>query len=231
MSDFSNIEILTFDCYGTLIDWESGITQAVGKVLEAHDKVMERDELLERYAVAEAEIESDRYRPYRDILTEIMKQFCRTVGIEPKPAELTILVDSLPDWPPFDDTVASLRQLSTKFKLAVISNIDDDLFEATRRTLEVDLDFVITAAQVGAYKPDLAVFSYALGRIGRPKDRFLHCAQSLYHDIAPARALGLHTVWINRREGLSGFGATLPTDANPDYEVPDLKSLTALLEM
>ena len=120
--------------------------------------------------------------------------------------------------------------MKQRYRLAVISNTDDDLFAQTARALEVPFDFVITAEQVGAYKPSTKNFTYALDKVGVAKERWLHVAQSRFHDVAPARSLGLATVWVNRRSGKPGHGATAASDATPDLEVPNLKSLADLAE-
>jgi 2-haloacid dehalogenase len=142
-------------------------------------------------------------------------------------SELECLVRTLPDWPPFSDTVEALKVLKQRFKLGVISNIDDDLFAETAKRLEVEFDWVITAQQIKTYKPSLNNFKVALQKIGVPSEKILHVAQSLYHDIAPAKTLGLAAVWVNRRKGKQGFGATPAAKADPDLEVADLKELVS----
>ena len=131
------------------------------------------------------------------------------------------------DWVPFSDTVNALKKLKAKFKLAILSNVDDDLFAISAKHLKVKFDYIITAEQIRSYKPSLNNFKFAIKKIGIPKDKILHIAQSLYHDIAPAKELGLSTIWINRRNGKEGFGATPPASAKPDMEFPDLKSLAS----
>jgi 2-haloacid dehalogenase len=123
--------------------------------------------------------------------------------------------------------VAALQTLKQRFKLGIISNIDDDLFAASNRRLGVTFDWVITAQQVRSYKPSTRNFTAAFERIGVPQDRLVHVAQSLFHDHVPAKSLGLATVWVNRRRGHPGPGATPPASARPDLEVPDLQSLAA----
>jgi 2-haloacid dehalogenase len=145
----------------------------------------------------------------------------------PTPAELACLAASLPHWQPFPDTVAALRALQRRYKLAVISNIDHDLFAATAPQLQVSFDWVITAEQVQAYKPSTQNFTYALAHIGVPPTQILHVAQSLYHDIVPAKHLGLAAVWVNRYQ--SRPGATPAIHVEPDLEVPDLRTLVAAL--
>ena len=137
--------------------------------------------------------------------------------------------NSLAHWPPFPDTVEALRKLHAVFKLAIVSNVDDDLFAGTAKLLQIPFDAVITAQQAGSYKPSHRNFELALQRIAHPKDKVLHVAQSLYHDIEPARALGIRSVWVNRRGNQAGSGATKPSNAIPDLEVPSLAALAALV--
>jgi 2-haloacid dehalogenase len=135
------------------------------------------------------------------------------------------LPDSLPAWKPWPDTVAALRELKTRFRLAILSNVDDDLFAHTRPQLEVDFDEVITAQQAQAYKPSLKLFELALSRINAPAHRVLHVGQSIYHDVIPAQALGLATVWVNRPSARPGVGAVKAAEAHPDLTVTNLAEL------
>ena len=229
MLDFKRFAALSFDCYGTLIDWERGILGALEPVLRRHGLTPAGDELLGMYAAAEVEAEAGPFVPYRDVLRQVMMHLAAALAFRPSPGELDCLVRSLPDWPPFPDTVAALRALQARYRLAIVSNIDDDLFAATRRRLGVEFDLVTTAEQVRSYKPAPAHFTRTLERLGVGPDRLLHVAQSLFHDIAPAQRLGLKTVWVNRRAGRRGPGATPPGRAQPDLEVPDLASLATLI--
>ena len=224
-------EVLSFDCYGTLIDWERGILGAIKPVLLAHKVVVSDEAVLETYAAIESEIESGPYRSYRNILHTVMTRISERFGFIPNNTECDAIVSSLPDWPPFGDTVEALQALKERHRLAIISNVDDDLFAATNRHLGVEFDYIITAAQVGAYKPSPRVFEYALGKIGCDKSRLLHVAQSLYHDHVPAKRLGLSTAWINRRQGKAGSGATPMAEAAPDGEFPDLKALLSAISI
>ncbi len=228
MLDFGRFEVMSFDCYGTLIDWESGILDALRSILATHDLFASDDELLSFYAEAESRAEAGPFVPYRDVLRSAMVQVLRRQGVEASAAEADYLVRSLKDWPAFPDTVEALRTLKKRFRLAVISNTDDELFALTAKHLGVDFDWVVTAEQARAYKPDPRAFTFALGQIGLPKERILHVAQSLYHDIEPAKNLGLSAVWLNRRQGQAGSGATPPAQAAADLEVPDLRTLAAL---
>jgi 2-haloacid dehalogenase len=224
--DFSH---LTFDCYGTLIDWEAGILAQVGAVLDRH-AVRPRDEaILDLYSKHEARQEAGPYRSYREILRNVMAAIASELNVDLSRAELEALPESVGRWPPFADTVPALRRLGERFKLAILSNVDDDLFRGTARLLEVEFDDVITAQQVGAYKPAPAVFHAALERLGVPACRVLHVAQSLYHDHVPAKGLGLTTVRINRPSLREDVGLALPARASPDLEVPDMKSLVSAL--
>jgi 2-haloacid dehalogenase len=224
--DPTKIDVVTFDCYGTLIDWESGIVGALGPVLEAHARKLDHRILLATYAELEAAAEKGPYRPYARVLAEVVRGFGRKLGFEPTPGDERCLERSLPGWRPFPDTVPALRELARRFDLAVISNVDDDLFAHTRRALGPGIGRVVTAAQARAYKPDPRVFEHALHEIGVPAGRVLHAAQSIYHDVNPAHALGMATAWIRRR---GDAGATLPAAGQADVVVPDLAALASAL--
>jgi 2-haloacid dehalogenase len=229
MLDFNRFTVLTFDCYGTLIDWETGLLAALRPVLEAHGVALTDGEVLALYAELETKEEAGEYRRYRAVLREIVVRMGQRLGFTPSEAEQESLPESLPSWPPFPDTVEALRALKARYRLAVVSNTDDDLFAGTAPSLVVVFDEVITAEQVGSYKPSHRNFEAAIERVGAPKGEILHVAQSLYHDIVPAKALGLSAAWVNRRKGREGGGATPPANALPDVEVPDLRSLVELM--
>jgi 2-haloacid dehalogenase len=131
-------------------------------------------------------------------------------------------------WPAFPDSSQALRALGTRYRLIILSNIDDDLFRFSQKILNVTFDHVFTAQQIGSYKPSRRNFEYLIRHAGAPPHAILHVAQSLFHDIAPAKEMGLSTVWVNRRQGRAGFGATPPAEAEPDCQVPDLRSLAVL---
>lgn len=228
MLDFRRFRVLTFDCYGTLIDWESGILGALRPLLAAHGKSLSDEKLLELYGELEAEAEAGEYQTYRTILEGVARGVGGRLEFSPTDAEAASLPESLKNWQPFPDTVAALRKLKSRFQLAIVSNTDDDLFADTARLLEVPFDWVITAQQARSYKPSHNNFRLALERIALPPDAVLHCAQSIYHDVIPARELGLATVWVNRRAGKRGEGATKAAQGRPDLEVPDLKTLAEM---
>ena len=228
MIDFARKRVLTFDCYGTLIDWETGISAALQPVLEAHGVSVPEDRLLELYADLEAAAEGGPYRPYSEVLAAVVRGLGERLGFQATPAETASLADSVGAWPAFPDSPPALAALKRRYKLAIISNVDDALLAASARRLGVELDWVITAQQVRSYKPSTRPFLVAIERIGLPQDHILHVAQSLFHDHVPAKGLGLDTVWVNRRHGKPGAGATPPADARPDLEVPDLRTLAEL---
>jgi 2-haloacid dehalogenase len=228
--DFSRFSHLTFDCYGTLIDWERGILTALRPTLERHGASLSDDETLERFGELEAAAEAGQYRRYREILGVVLDGFGAQFGFQPTDQERAAFGASVQDWPPFPDSVAGLAALGRHFKLVILSNVDDDLFAGSASKLKADFADVITAQQVGSYKPDPRNFQVAIQRLGVPVERILHVAQSLFHDIAPAKAAGLTTVWVNRRHDRPGFGATPPASARPDLEVPDLATLARLVD-
>jgi 2-haloacid dehalogenase len=186
------------------------------------------DDLLGLYAAIERDLESGPYRSYREVLQQVVRDLGARLNFTPSSHEAGLLADSVKDWLPFPDTVAALRRLASRYQLVILSNVDDDLFAATARRLQTKFDDVITAQQARSYKPSHSNFRLALQRISVAPEQVLHVAQSLYHDIAPARQLGLANVWVNRRAGrkASASGSAVVT---PDLEVPDLKTLADLM--
>jgi 2-haloacid dehalogenase len=225
--DFSRFTTISFDCYGTLIDWESGILPVLRTLLGNHGQSLPDAALLELYGEFEAEAESGPYQSYRDVLQAVVRAFANRFHFEASSAEIRSLGESVRAWPPFPDTVRALRELQKRYKLAVISNIDGDLFAETRKHLGVEFDGVITAERARSYKPSINNFQIALGTLALSPDRLLHAAQSIYHDIVPARSLGIATVWVNRKSARPGVGAVRASLGKPDLEVPDLASLAA----
>jgi 2-haloacid dehalogenase len=232
MLDFNRFEILTFDCYGTLINWEAGILAALHKILAAHEneiagKKLDDAKLLKLYGEFEQLSEEGKFHPYREVLQSVVRRFGAELGFTPTAEQAGSLPDSLSTWEPWPDTVDALRRLKTRFRLAILSNVDDDLFAATRPKLGVEFDEVITAQQAQAYKPSLKIFELALGRIQAPAHRVLHVGQSIYHDVVPAQALGLATVWVNRPSARPGVGAVKAAEAKPDLTVSSLAELAS----
>jgi 2-haloacid dehalogenase len=226
--DLDRFEVLTFDCYGTLIDWETGILGGIRPVLAAHGVDLSDEEILEGFARHEAALEAGPYQTYRAVLAGSLGGLADELGIDVTAEELAAFGESVPGWPAFDDSTDALRRLANRYRLGVITNCDDDLFAASALRLEVPFEWVFTAEQAQDYKPSVAPFVMALTAIEVPKERVLHVAQSLYHDHVPAKELGMATAWVNRRHGRPGFGATPPAEATPDLEVPDLASLADL---
>jgi len=229
MLNFDDFEVLTFDCYGTLIDWESGILSAIKPILYNHNIDFDDDQILELYAEIEVKIEKEDYISYKNVLRRVVQDFGKKLNFKHSFHETEYLVKTFDSWVPFSDTVDALNKLKTKFKLAILSNVDDDLFAISAKHLQVKFNYIITAEQVGSYKPSLKNFKFAINKIGISQDKIIHIAQSLYHDIIPAKKLGLSTIWINRRKGKKGFGATPASSAKPDMEFPDLKSLVSTI--
>lgn len=224
--DWAAVEVLSFDCYGTLIDWERGILARLHALLGTGSaQTAPDDALLEAYARHEARLEAGPYMPYRQVLTEAIAATVEERGQGLPASARAKLGGSVAEWPAFADSVAALARLGTRFGLAVITNCDDDLFDFSDERLGRPFTWRITAQQVGSYKPSKRNFEFALQRIGLAPERIVHVAQSLYHDHVPARAMGLKTVWVNRRHDRAGFGATPPASAQPSLTVADMATL------
>ena len=224
--DFSSYRVLSFDCYGTLIDWESGILAAMKAVLSEHGVSVEDGEILRLYGVLEREGQGRQpFLSYRQVLSRIVAGFGERLEFNPKEEEIGLLAKSMALWRPFDDTAAALRELKERYKLAIISNVDRDLFDASASQLGVEFDWVVTSQELGTYKPALGNFRTALGQMGVMREEVLHVAQSLYHDVEPAQAMGLSTVWVNR----AGARSTPMREVRPDLEVRDLAALVRLM--
>jgi len=220
--DAASFDALTFDCYGTLVDWATGISSALQPILKAHDVEVDDEQLFRLYGRFEKDVESGAYVKYREVLHRVARRFGDHFGFPPTNAELDRFADSVGRWPLFDDTNEALARLSESYRLAVVSNVDDGLFRETARHFSVDFDEVITGEQVGTYKPDLAPFETAFTRLGVAPNRLLHVAQSVYHDVNPAGRLGLSCVWV-QRYGERFDPPTPRTD--PALTVPDLATL------
>ena len=208
---------ITFDCYGTLIDWRTGLNRSLGELFgpAATDRT---DELFEFYVQIEAEVEAQAYQPYRQVLATTAVRLARRLCLDLPSKRAALLAELLPHWPPFADTDEALAHLkSAGYKIGVLSNVDRDLFAGTARQFDVSFDFVITAEDVQAYKPAHAHFEQLLAAHAK-RDHVLHAAQSLFHDGVPADKLGIAYVWINRYKDL------IETGVNPLAQYPDLVS-------
>ena len=201
---------------------------ALQPVLAAHDVRATDEELLELYAKHEADLEAGIYLTYREVLAAAVRRVCAELGVDPTDQSVIDFAGSVPAWPAFPDTAAALRRLATRFKLGVITNCDDDLFAGSNRRLGVRFDWIVTAQQCRGYKPRQRTFELAFARIDVPRERILHVAQSLFHDHVPAKALGMTSVWVDRRRGMTGHGATPPAEATPDLIVTSIRELADL---
>jgi 2-haloalkanoic acid dehalogenase type II len=213
------VRVVTFDCYGTLIDWETGIWNAFREAASHDGVTLDREKLITAYHAIEPEVESEPFRPYRDVLAETARRVAARCGWTISTDRAAFLPASVGAWPPFADTNAALERLAGTRRLGILSNVDEDLLEQTRSGLSVEFDFWVTADRVESYKPDLAHFEAARPYVGDPAG-WLHVAQSLFHDVAPANCVNVPVVWVNRK------GEERPPDGPlPDREVPDLASL------
>ncbi len=231
MPSLSDFEVLTFDCYGTLIDWETGILRALGPWLERQGLLPDPDDVLEAFARHESALEAEHPGMlYPRILARVHRRLADDWGLELSAAEAAAFGASVPDWPAFPDSQEALRELQHNYRLVILSNVDRASFAGSARRLGVDFHAVLTAEEIGSYKPDRRNFKTllrVLARRGTSRDKILHTAQSLYHDHLPARRLGLATAWIDRRHGRRGWGATMA----PEEEVPVDFRFTSLAEM
>lgn len=239
---FADFKVLTFDCYGTLIDWEAGLSRALQAWAQGHGLVVEDAALLEAFSRSEPHQEQGVgdlrgvFRPYPEVLRAVLGDIARDFDCPaPIQGETDAFTGSVGDWPAFPDTVAALKKLQRWHRLVVVSNVDRTSFARTQKLLGIAFDAVVTAEDVGTYKPDPRMFQRAfevVGEWGFKKEEILHVAQSLYHDLVPAQALGLKTIWVDRRAEKPGAGATQPSAApvKPAWTVPSLAALAALEE-
>jgi 2-haloalkanoic acid dehalogenase type II len=231
LTDFA---ALSFDCYGTLIDWETGILAALRPWAARHGLAATDDTLLAEFSRVEPELQAARPAMlYPDILADAFRSIGRHFDRAVSDAEARAFGQSVKDWPAFPDSAAALAYLKRHYKLAILSNIDRASFAHSNRKLGVEFDLVVTAEDVGSYKPTPRNFEVLLERmaaLGVPKERLLHTAESLYHDHVPAKRFGLATAWIYRRAAKGNFGATRAPEApvKPDWQVTTLAELADL---
>jgi 2-haloalkanoic acid dehalogenase type II len=213
-------DVVTFDCYGTLIDWERGIREAFRTAAAAAGFALDVDAAVAAYLEIERDVEAETFRRYRDLLAETARRVAARLGWQLPEARADFLAESLPRWPPFADTNPALERLATAgYRLGILSNVDDDLLAGTRRhfTVEFAPDLIVTAEQVRSYKPAPGHFETARRRIGDVP--WLHAAQSFFHDVVPARRHGIPIAWINRNGQVARDGIT------PDKELRTLADL------
>ncbi len=221
----SDITHLTFDCYGTLIDWEQGILAAVTPLFTQSVVKPSPEAILRSFVAHEACVESEAWQPYRGVLRAVLAGMAADFKVVLPDSAAGSLGDSLPHWPPFPDTVNALERLAKHFRLVIVSNTDDALFAETQKRLVVHFDEVVTAEQVKSYKPGKGHFREALRRLNVPASQILHVAQSRYHDHAPAQELGFRTAWINRPSRLAETGLAPAAVVEPDLVFSDLGAL------
>ena len=231
----TDFKVLTFDCYGTLIDWEGGIWTALQPLLTKGGLKIGREEALETFAKHEsAQQAATPGLVYPSLLTTVHHQLAQHWGLETTPSMDTDFGGSVPDWPAFPDSTAALTALKQHFKLVILSNVDRNSFAASNRRLAVEFDSIYTAQDIGSYKPAPTNFGYLLEHLESDleldKADILHTAQSLFHDHAPARDFGLATCWIDRRKGQEGWGATMPPPAviETDFHFASMADLAAV---
>jgi 2-haloacid dehalogenase len=216
----SDFKALSFDCYGTLIDWETGIIEALRPLRE--ESGVGSEELLDAYGPIELAVEQEHpSRPYSQLLEEVHERLSEHFDIEPDAIEAAKFGASVGDWPAFPDSADALAYLKQHFKLVILSNVDRLSFVGSNRRLVVEFDYVFTAQDIGSYKPDLRNFEYLLehlGEAGIAKGELLHVAQSLFHDHVPANRMGIASAWIDRRAGKSGSGATVLPEPMPHFD-------------
>ena len=215
-------DIVTFDCYGTLIDWETGISAAITAAAREDGVFLGRDQIVRAYHQVEPTVEAAEYRPYKEVLRDTAIGVAKRLGWDLAPEQARFLADSLAEWPAFSDTNAALEQMKANgYKLGILSNVDDDLLRMTLDHFEIEFDLLVTAEQVRSYKPAHGHFLRArevIGDVG-----WLHAAQSYFHDIEPACDLGIPVTWVNRK------AETPWGEARADSEVATMQELAVRL--
>jgi 2-haloacid dehalogenase len=231
--DFADYEALSFDCYGTLIDWEAGLAAVLRPWAKRNELALADEQLLTAYSAHEKAAETEYPADlYPDILARSFRGLGAELGIEVSDEDATALATSVPDWPAFPDSADALRLLSQRAKLIILSNVDRASFAASNARLGVEFAAVLTAQDIGSYKPsprNFAALTAQARRLGIGEGKLLHVAQSLFHDHVPAKLAGLPTVWINRRHDRPGWGATPApaADVRPDAEFDSIAAFAA----
>ena len=218
----TDYDVVSFDCYGTLVDWESAIVDTLQEMLQSHDANMNNDVVLEYFANWEPE-EQSQGGSYRSVLRRVLNRYGFRLGFKPRSEDFETFEECIARANAFEDTVEALESLRKVFKLAVITNTDNDLFKITRNSLELDFDYVVTAEDTGCYKPSAEMFNAAVAEMGK-ENRVLHVAQSVFHDIVPAQSLGIDTVWIDRTSGKPG--ATKQVEGKAKWTYSNLREFT-----
>lgn len=232
----TDFEVLSFDCYGTLIDWEAGIGTVLREWADRRGLDMSTEDLLVAYAGNEAEAARNHPTdPYPSILSRAMRALGKELDAEVSFDDSHALAISVPNWPAFPDSADALSRLSRHFKLIILSNVDNDGFAASNERLGVTFDAILTAEDIGSYKPSPSNFDaldHQVDSMGIPRDKLLHVAQSLFHDHVPAKERGMTTVWIDRRHADPGWGATPDpqADVTPDWTFTSMAEFADAVE-
>ncbi len=219
LTDFNT---LTFDCYGTLIDWESGMVEALKPLTDRVKTPLTRNAVLEAHARHESS--QQLYTPakrYSELLAVVYKRLAEEWGVPASVEECVRYGHSVRNWPAFPDTAGALQYLKKYYKLVILSNVDNETFSYSNRKLGVEFDAIYTAEDIGSYKPSLRNFDYMLEKLagcGIPKEKILHTAESMFHDHKPANQIGLASCWIYRRHNDEGFGATMNPGDMPKFD-------------
>jgi len=218
----SDFKALTFDCYGTLIDWETGMIEALRPLTSRLSRPLSRNEVLEAHARCESEQQAQTPgKLYRDLLATVYRRLAEGWAIPAPWAECVAYGQSVRNWPAFPDSAGALQYLKKHYKLVILSNVDNESFSDSNKKLGVEFDAIYTAEDIGSYKPNLGNFQYMLKQlrtIGVKADEILHTAESLFHDHKPANQVGLASCWIYRRHDDEGFGATMNPGMTPHYD-------------
>jgi 2-haloacid dehalogenase/putative hydrolase of the HAD superfamily len=229
----TDFKVLTFDCYGTLIDWESGMAEALRPLADKAARKLSRDEILEAHARHESSQQlTTPAKRYSELLAIVYKRLAEEWGLSATWDECLAYGRSIKDWPAFPDSAEALIYLKRHYKLVILSNVDNESFAFSNRKLGVEFDAVFTAEDIGSYKPAPRNFEYILEKLrqrGIEKSQILHTAESLFHDHAPANEFDLATCWIHRRHAQGGFGATMTPSRMPDTDFR-FTSMAALVE-
>jgi 2-haloacid dehalogenase len=231
--ELTDFEALSFDCYGTLIDWEAGLLAVLAPWARAGGLTLTGEELLTAYAQIEATVEAEHpAEPYPEVLARGMRRLGENLGAEVTEEDAARLAHSVPGWPAFPDSHDALAALGRRFKLIILSNVDRASFAGSNARLGVEFTSIITAQDVGSYKPsprNFEALASEAARLGISRGGLLHVAQSLFHDHVPAQRAGLPTVWIHRRHDRGGWGATPqpPAPVTPDWEFPSMAAFAA----
>lgn len=218
----TDFDTLTFDCYGTLIDWESGMIEALRGLTARAKRPLTRDQILEAHARHESS--QQRYtptKPYRELLSIVYKRLAEEWSVHATHEDCVAYGRSVESWPAFGDSADALRYLKKYFKLVILSNVDNEMFQASNRKLQGEFDAIYTAEDIGSYKPSARNFEYMIEKlegIGVRRDKVLHTAESMFHDHKPANDHGLKSCWIYRRHAEHGFGATMDPGQMPHVD-------------